>query len=464
MPSPSVTAQYSYLGQYATEVATGDHPLMMHRPYQLCVAPEIMDPILAEFVFSCEHLEPSEVHVAFANDLIEAMSQVFSSEQNRAASFSSVFRAHGIGIEATTISRDGKPSVFTDASYQVHSSQNVFSALVLNVEVKNELCRTNQEPMLENAAYFCQYWAAMSRTDIRRACLCPGLLLHVLGPYLSASVAVFYADRVVVKPVTPLIPMLRIPGSNLEQSLVRLVGAVSVAVSQLSSFYLKLFSDVASSARDPMTDLQEEANQHFPFPKSFSVDSDLGVKNFELRYLQAHPNMQVFEGEVIDPSFSEKRVFVKFCTSYSSALHTWVFAANAAPRLISLQQLRTHFMVVMAPIPPEFHRLHEVKKTVSVHDPRLHRCFICASALVSSLHAAGLVHGDLRDVNLFVDLEQGLTMLLDFDWGGSVDQRQPPRYPMCLNPAVQWPPGARAGALIKPEHDVWCLKDAFTKE
>jgi RIO-like serine/threonine protein kinase len=41
------------------------------------------------------------------------------------------------------------------------------------------------------------------------------------------------------------------------------------------------------------------------------------------------------------------------------------------------------------------------------------------TSFIHNLHEGGYVHGDIRDINLFVGLD-GKFMLLDFDWAGPI--------------------------------------------
>jgi tRNA A-37 threonylcarbamoyl transferase component Bud32 len=53
--------------------------------------------------------------------------------------------------------------------------------------------------------------------------------------------------------------------------------------------------------------------------------------------------------------------------------------------------------------------------------------------MVRKFHAEGLVHGDLRDANLFIlDVDKTKAMILDFDWGGKEGEvRFPTPYLHC---------------------------------
>ena len=52
--------------------------------------------------------------------------------------------------------------------------------------------------------------------------------------------------------------------------------------------------------------------------------------------------------------------------------------------------------------------------------------------VVAKFHAAGFVHGDLRDANIIVG-EDGRVRLIDFDWGGKDEQVKYPAHISQLN-------------------------------
>ncbi|KAF8262332.1 hypothetical protein EI94DRAFT_1743905 [Lactarius quietus] len=81
-------------------------------------------------------------------------------------------------------------------------------------------------------------------------------------------------------------------------------------------------------------------------------------------------------------------------------------------------------------------------------------------SLVNAFHKKGWVHGDLRDANLIVsDEEPARVMLVDFDWGGNVNDG-PVYYPTALVNEELMKPGSPGDLCITKEHDDSVL--AFT--
>lgn len=67
-----------------------------------------------------------------------------------------------------------------------------------------------------------------------------------------------------------------------------------------------------------------------------------------------------------------------------------------------------------------------------------------------------IVHGDLRAPNILVENGTGQVYIVDWDFAGELETA---RYPLYLNPELDWPEGVGAGQMIKPEHDMyWLMK------
>lgn len=75
-------------------------------------------------------------------------------------------------------------------------------------------------------------------------------------------------------------------------------------------------------------------------------------------------------------------------------------------------------------------------------------------ATLRQLHDKGLVHGDVRDVNVLVARSgEPKFMLVDFDWAGRMGEV---RYPMNVYSGedLQRPEGAYDGEFITPKYDI----------
>ena len=114
---------------------------------------------------------------------------------------------------------------------------------------------------------------------------------------------------------------------------------------------------------------------------------------------------------------SERVILVKFARQYSPELHEICAQAGHAPALLAYQCLpggwhgvAMDFEVDAVPITDHGH--------ISEH---LERWKTDLWKLVHHFHSQGFVHGDLRDANILIG-NDGTVKLVDFDWGGEVDQ------------------------------------------
>ena len=80
---------------------------------------------------------------------------------------------------------------------------------------------------------------------------------------------------------------------------------------------------------------------------------------------------------------------------------------------------------------------------------------------IKTLHGGGLVHGDVRGVNMMKSTknEETVIMLLDFDWAGKDGEV---RYPGVMNMSVNRPSGVIRDGLVQMDHDVAMVKLLFS--
>ncbi|KAF8589611.1 hypothetical protein K439DRAFT_323734 [Ramaria rubella] len=105
--------------------------------------------------------------------------------------------------------------------------------------------------------------------------------------------------------------------------------------------------------------------------------------------------------------------------------------------------------------------LSQVKRKKLFEISQLNTVHGMVSNLVDKFHNATFVHGDVRDTNILVPKDgPNLLRLVDFDWGGKVQEA---RYPPFVNNIDVWrPPGAFDGELTA-EHDMEMVKQMFTE-
>ncbi|KAH9000572.1 hypothetical protein EDB86DRAFT_3242369 [Lactarius hatsudake] len=107
-------------------------------------------------------------------------------------------------------------------------------------------------------------------------------------------------------------------------------------------------------------------------------------------------------------------ILIKFVRQYSIDLHQFCAEAGHAPMILGYERLPGGWYAVA---------MEYIEFGVSIPNSDLlashrDRWMTELRQLMNNFHAADLVHGDLRDVNILCKGES--VMLVDFDWGGKV--------------------------------------------
>lgn len=146
------------------------------------------------------------------------------------------------------------------------------------------------------------------------------------------------------------------------------------------------------------------------------------------------------------------QICIKFTQRYSKEAHLHCAKVGFAPKLRGFEVLPGGwFMIVMDNL-VGYDLLADLPNT-----ERLPRSAFeeIETQLRTTLHARQLVHGDIRDTNIFVNKDKTQLMIIDFDWAGVEDVV---RYPPYVNYSdVQRPKDARDGLPIKAAHDLEML-------
>lgn len=166
--------------------------------------------------------------------------------------------------------------------------------------------------------------------------------------------------------------------------------------------------------------------------------------------LNLHEDKLVFLGKS-----GEDYVFIKFVRRYSKEAHEKCSELGFAPRLRAFSQLPGGwYMVVMDYVADEYEDLYDALPRLGDEERQQIKDKLVPK--VHSFHAAGFVHGDIRNTNVMVKKDRGEGMyLVDFDWAGEYPDA---KYPMNINEStVRRPDGATSGEVITPEHDMFMV-------
>lgn len=242
----------------------------------------------------------------------------------------------------------------------------------------------------------------------------------------------------------------------MQDTAARTFGALRIAIKKLESMYSKsipCFQFPDFHPECPSWQTYTDANNQF---QEFTYDET-----------QKFREKLVFFGKL--KTNPKRRICIKFVTRYSAGAHRFCASKGHAPELIAFEKLPGGwYMVVMDAldiadgyIAPKSNAYQCFKHRDRI--PDLKKLEEAVTALIKDLHDGGYVHGDLRDVNLFVreDGPDRATnfMLLDFDWAGEVHKTY---YPPYVNrKEVDRPAGARDGLEILMDHDLEMLHFLF---
>ncbi|KAH9077730.1 hypothetical protein EDB83DRAFT_2671479 [Lactarius deliciosus] len=121
-----------------------------------------------------------------------------------------------------------------------------------------------------------------------------------------------------------------------------------------------------------------------------------------------------------DLGSDDKFILIKFVQQYSIDLHQFCAEAGHAPLILGYKRLPGGwYAVAMEYIEPGVPIMQS--GLLIIHRDRW---IMELRQLMNNFHAADLVHGDLRDVNILC--KESSVMLVDFDWGGKVGKASYP--------------------------------------
>ncbi len=326
----------------------------------------------------------------------------------------------------------------------------------------------------QGTAYYGLFWKSRCTSIYFQRTCCPALLLEAVGPHLRVS-ALYWLDKVTVRPLTPLINLLRLdddPDSMLR--LASTLASVKATMQELYSFY---------SPQQQEQLLQPAAAQ--PPGRAAGL---LAAMPYPLAdYQQA---MRIGDSKLVYramPSSDGKPAVVRFCRGYGEAAHRAWAAAGLAPQLHRVVWLPGGWLQVEMEwlgAPDGWQELTSIKEPAAA-------AAASAAALAALQQAHGVqggggqrfAHGDMRVRNVMVRQPAGTSgggcgsgggssgtgggggsgaggagaydiRFIGFGWSG-VDGEA--TYPPYLNTAIGWPPGVAFSEPVRQQHDTELL-------
>lgn len=274
---------------------------------------------------------------------------------------------------------------------------------------------------------------------------------HIIkGPFVGIAGSAF-TDIVHFDVLSPVIPLAwNQHDIALKQLAARVFGALRIAVRALEDYYQQEHPSIA------------DRDLRFPYPREFKYRNPTPASTTRtFHYQESISHDRLIFSAVLDPPSGEKAtqekqlVIIKFVHQYSDKAHDYCAAQGYSPRLLGYEALPGGWhMVVMEAIDLNVYKLFP---EIEINSRPLEKLRPAVYDLIQGLHTAGYVHGDLRDINMFVAIDQRepLFKLIDFDWAGKTGEV---RYPANVNRAdAMRPEGAIDGELIKTAHDMEML-------
>ena len=307
-------------------------------------------------------------------------------------------------------------------------------------------------------------------SNLHQFSCCPALLLELVGPSLRVS-GLAFADQVMCQPLTPAISLLTMAALDREQ--MAAAAQAFVAVRCTVHAVRQSYSDLQQ--KFPLLQQPDALQQHYAARAQQlllgqQMHEGLVPRDLLLQRLPYHLQVPCVNVQRLMPTKqlyvvacqNHQPRLVKYTQSYGVDVHkVWAAAIPAmAPPLFSCLRLPGGWWEVQMELlstQDGWLRLDEAPQ----HRPAAVRALRHAHRLVVDQNQYG-VHGDARDVNVFVRLVHGGNVdvrFVDFDWAGLSGVV---RYSPFVNHAgVNWPAGALDGQPILPQRDVELLSNTM---
>ncbi|KAF8641755.1 hypothetical protein AX16_009832 [Volvariella volvacea WC 439] len=405
----------------------------------------LFERIFADFVDDCQGYQPTAEDNRFVLKLSKAMCKFYGDDAQRMEECRELLAAYGVSLMAAKV---GPTNFSTDG----HVTNEINKYVCVILEGKNEVGSGGIEPFLEAMCYYRQLTRNIGGGPGLNSRF-PCFLLTVFGPYIAIFRCVF-REHVHADVLVPVIPLCwHATDYPMQEMAARIFGSFKTAVQKLSHHYTRAIPRLSTT---PTT-------VTCPHPSTY-IDFDGDLQRFTYEVAQPESNRLVFYAN----TERGRRVCIKFTKRYSSEVHRLCATNGHAPACIACQELPGGWkMVVMDVL--NIHNYSTAAPTsyyrpLSYYLPLTFDLKNAITTFVRALHNKGFVHGDLRDVNVFVrdDDDTGTStdfQLLDFDWVGCVGEV---RYPINLNRTdIRRPDGAQDGAEITTEHDLQMLEYIF---
>ncbi|KAG8996878.1 hypothetical protein FRB94_007977 [Tulasnella sp. JGI-2019a] len=408
----------------------------------------LLDPVFGKFVDDCVNLKPTAEDHKIVHQLTHAMSDVYPNEHARAMRFRQILRdVYDIDLSAGNLD---------PTRYESDGHARIGKHVYLLTEVKAEVGVGGAEPYFQGGLYHHEYVKIQRKNSPDPGLRFPWFQVILCGAYMGIAGSAV-TDRIHMDTLTPMLPLsCHQSDTPMRKMMARHLGALREGLNTLRAYYKDLVPQASTPKNAAL----------YPYPTSFSSFSSHTREHFkykrQLRSSTAGNEKLVFFGELQDSQGAMVDVCIKFTREYSENAHEYCAKEGWAPRLLGCEKLSGGWYMVVMEDMTEHKQLgslsvedREELKAGGLHDQLL--------AALKHLHAANMVHGDLRDANILVrrDVQTGRVdvKIIDFDWAGVAGTAS---YPANINYVdIRRPDDARDDLPIKAEHDLAMLGYLF---
>ncbi|KAJ3121601.1 hypothetical protein HK098_003574 [Nowakowskiella sp. JEL0407] len=397
-----------------------------------------------------------------AEDLVLDMKGFSKSERDRKAEFKYVLRKIIRKLRSGLELEDFKVNKIEDecAMAIVSNYGDVFDALLLLVEVKNELGTTNCEGTIQSEVCVAKFWCQPEVDKVVSKCCCPTIIVQLIGPFLRICGSVVI-EGLHVEPLLEFTPLFSV---NKSQEHVLRIAHIFECLTCLIEELDRWYSNVLS-----LTSVSSELQRFYPYVREVDVgDEKLTEPTFDCRPFEFQNMMKAklvnARGQVIDT------VVVKISSWYGYRVHEFAAERDFAPKIYyhSETDIPGYHFTVMQYIEGEtlFDLRHQVVDETLLFDLKNlidGKAFDDLRANLVEMHNANFVFGDLRDANVIFCNEK--LYLIDFDWAGDAGIVS---YPFNVETTkINRPKRVKGMEQITSEDDLWMFEklkvDFYTK-